>query len=527
MSIMKRTPRLASACLWTTIFLLSSCAGSGSRPLPPSDGSVDGAGDAAATSCGDKLVADSEECDDGNLLDGDGCSSGCTIEKGWSCSGEPSVCSNLCGTGTKDPGEECDGSDVGGQTCASIDQGFDSGILKCSASCRFDTTGCTSPGCGNGTKDPGEECDDGNQSNQDGCLTNCRKAVCGDGYTYQGQEECDDGNQSNRDGCLTDCRTAFCGDGFIETGVEDCDDSNTSNADGCSSSCSVESGWDCQGMPSQCTRLCGNGHVDPGEDCDDGNAVAGDGCAPDCTDEHLPVMYWATGNPAVWGHMTITYADDVDAPQQPIVAAANADQRGYAYVFTATTYHLLSLPDNQWVGHGLLSSRFPGVPGSLVHGALGVSWGTDSQTTIVLVVPSRTQAYFYREDNITGAVTADATNPYPVDWSQDPNSPSSPSVMSSVFQTLSNANGWTQHDLHALCGDDAPAGTDVGPYMGILTTSGVLYLYNAGYCWLFYDHMPIAQFSPFTATGAPPTSNIIALFYSTKYGDRLYVIVQP
>lgn len=31
-------------------------------------------------------------CDDGNTVDGDGCSSTCTIEAGWTCSGTPSVC---------------------------------------------------------------------------------------------------------------------------------------------------------------------------------------------------------------------------------------------------------------------------------------------------------------------------------------------------------------------------------------------------------------------------------------------------
>ena len=39
----------------------------------------------------------------------------------------------------------------------------------------------------------------------------------------QPPEQCDDGNQSNTDGCLNDCTVAFCGDGFVRAGVEDCD----------------------------------------------------------------------------------------------------------------------------------------------------------------------------------------------------------------------------------------------------------------------------------------------------------------
>ena len=46
-----------------------------------------------AAICGDGLVEDPpEECDDGNILDGDGCDSDCIIEAGYLCQGEPSVC---------------------------------------------------------------------------------------------------------------------------------------------------------------------------------------------------------------------------------------------------------------------------------------------------------------------------------------------------------------------------------------------------------------------------------------------------
>jgi cysteine-rich repeat protein len=30
-------------------------------------------------------ISDKKECDDGNLMDNDGCSATCTIESGWSC----------------------------------------------------------------------------------------------------------------------------------------------------------------------------------------------------------------------------------------------------------------------------------------------------------------------------------------------------------------------------------------------------------------------------------------------------------
>ncbi|MCA9565880.1 MAG: thrombospondin type 3 repeat-containing protein, partial [Myxococcales bacterium] len=52
----------------------------------------------------------SEECDDGNEEDGDGCSNG-VVDVNWVCdSSEPSNCSVAqgCGDGNDDPGEDCD-----------------------------------------------------------------------------------------------------------------------------------------------------------------------------------------------------------------------------------------------------------------------------------------------------------------------------------------------------------------------------------------------------------------------------------
>ena len=46
----------------------------------------------ATGECGNGIIV-SEECDDGNTNNGDGCSSSCQIESGWTCVGEPSICS--------------------------------------------------------------------------------------------------------------------------------------------------------------------------------------------------------------------------------------------------------------------------------------------------------------------------------------------------------------------------------------------------------------------------------------------------
>jgi cysteine-rich repeat protein len=42
--------------------------------------------------CGNGIIEGTEQCDDGNTNNEDGCSSICQVEQGWSCSGEPSIC---------------------------------------------------------------------------------------------------------------------------------------------------------------------------------------------------------------------------------------------------------------------------------------------------------------------------------------------------------------------------------------------------------------------------------------------------
>lgn len=49
------------------------------------------------------------ECEDGNRISNDGCSSECRIETGWDCTKNfPSVCSTYCGDGVLAGQEKCD-----------------------------------------------------------------------------------------------------------------------------------------------------------------------------------------------------------------------------------------------------------------------------------------------------------------------------------------------------------------------------------------------------------------------------------
>lgn len=49
-----------------------------------------------------------------------------------------------CGNGSVEPGEDCDGTDWQGATCESLGQA--AGALACSETCTFDVTGCVPPG---------------------------------------------------------------------------------------------------------------------------------------------------------------------------------------------------------------------------------------------------------------------------------------------------------------------------------------------------------------------------------------------
>ncbi|TSD00430.1 MAG: hypothetical protein Greene101449_149 [Candidatus Peregrinibacteria bacterium Greene1014_49] len=162
--------------------------------------------------------------------------------------------------------------------------------------------------CRNGIVERGEECDDNNASNTDGCTNICKFPACGDGF-MQGTESCDDRNPTTGDGCNATCAIEpdytcsgspsvclpTCGNGVINTG-EACDDRNRTAGDGCNLTCSIETSHTCSGAPSVCVRICGNGVLNTGEICDDNNANANDGCSATCGVEG---GYTCSGTPSV------------------------------------------------------------------------------------------------------------------------------------------------------------------------------------------------------------------------------------
>jgi cysteine-rich repeat protein len=197
--------------------------------------------------CGNGIFETGEQCDDGNLFDGDGCDSNCTL--------------TVCGNGIVTTGEQCDdGNAVDGDECDSS---------------------CTRTACGNGIVTAAEQCDDGNLVAGDGCDSDCTFTSCGNGIVTSG-EQCDDANFVDGDGCDSNCTVTACGNGVVAAG-EQCDDGNTNSDDGCAADCTAEAGWACPTPGQPCQPVCGDGFVLPSEQCDDGNLVDGDGCDSNCT----------------------------------------------------------------------------------------------------------------------------------------------------------------------------------------------------------------------------------------------------
>ncbi|MBK8259107.1 MAG: DUF4215 domain-containing protein [Polyangiaceae bacterium] len=175
-------------------------------------------------SCDGMLVETGEECD-GADLNGHNCTEqGFVNPDGVSCTmctPDYSGCMAACGNGTAEPGELCDGSDLGMASCADFGYVNPAG-LGCDASCKMvDSSGCTAA-C-NGTLEPDEECDGMNLNGFD-----CTQL----GYVDPMGAVCDN-CALNTSGCK-----ATCGNNKVEPG-EQCDDGNTVDGDGCSATCTA------------------------------------------------------------------------------------------------------------------------------------------------------------------------------------------------------------------------------------------------------------------------------------------------
>ncbi|MBI2340970.1 MAG: hypothetical protein HYU99_11500 [Deltaproteobacteria bacterium] len=128
--------------------------------------------------------------------------------------------------------------------------------------------------CGDSNQDGGEECDDGNTTDGDGCSASCTEE---EETAVTEETDCDDGTDDDSDGS-TDCDDSDCATNAACTGGEaetDCTDSTDNDEDGAT---------DCDDSDCSADSACaesGSAAVEEEEVEKGGSALAGGGCG--CT----------------------------------------------------------------------------------------------------------------------------------------------------------------------------------------------------------------------------------------------------
>lgn len=162
--------------------------------------------------------------------------------------------------------EECDGTDLGGATCA--DAGCAAGDPICTASCILDFSGCTICCNNNGVCESGEDC----TLSPNDCISGTVSGVeCGNGT-------CEAADGENCVNCPQDCNGAqkgnpanrFC-----------CGDGGGQNPVPCSNAACTAGGLMCIDQPAVVTFCCGDGACTGNEDS--ANCLLD---CPDCVATH-------------------------------------------------------------------------------------------------------------------------------------------------------------------------------------------------------------------------------------------------
>jgi cysteine-rich repeat protein len=278
--------------------------------------------------CGNGVEDFEEQCDDGNTASGDGCSyPGCQFENDilppcpygtTLCS--DGTCSKNCYSGSTDTaiancnymngceaGEGCNCLDCYGDedTCA---EGLTCNIFNaaccnsasdgiCDLECSYVDPDCAPAVCGNSYREVGEQCDDGNTDNNDGCCYDTSDSTCSgpcqleiltSSCCVEGTAECEDGT------CSLNC---YATDGkIVQDGDNCCGELIFSPVD--QACCNSISDGYCNPY---CHYIDPDCIVIPPEGYDDGICTTTDSTTDNCDDGVLKrsldaLWIWAVGN---------------------------------------------------------------------------------------------------------------------------------------------------------------------------------------------------------------------------------------
>jgi cysteine-rich repeat protein len=266
--------------------------------------------------CGSGTVSAGEECDDGNTVDGDCCSSTCQLEDDGSVCDDGVACTSndTCAAGV------CAGAPI---DCSSLDD-----------ACNVGT--CNGAGCTVIPRDDGTSCDDGDACTTDDACTNgmCAGTAIG----------CDDGVACTSDACaggtcthtgVPNCcvQDADCDDHSVCTGLETCQ--NGTCAAGTPLVCSDDRGCTTDGCDPTtgctfvpqgcCATSCDDGDVCNGvETCDETDGACRAGTPPDCDDGDACTLDRCDGGCV---HPRIDLAGATSAFGDPLVAGCPTQPR--------------------------------------------------------------------------------------------------------------------------------------------------------------------------------------------------------
>jgi cysteine-rich repeat protein len=160
-----------------------------------------------SSSCGDGFINKAtEDCEDGNDQSGDGCSAckfDCKVDV--DCKSDNICLNSSCDV--SDPKKHiCKGTPAtDGTSCATV--------KDIDGTCKAGV--CRKIGCGDGVLGMGEDCDDANTDDSDGCKSDCTysckdDAACDDGDACTGKETCDVATHKCVAGTPVSCMAASC-----------------------------------------------------------------------------------------------------------------------------------------------------------------------------------------------------------------------------------------------------------------------------------------------------------------------------